>query len=157
MPAVEIGGWNAVLCAGGWEAEFFLEDIDAVGACHARECVEEDFEVGVVLEELGDQREIEDLFEHERVIGGGVYNLDLQVAVGLGADCGDVDVGDGGDFVGCEDFRGFEDLVCYGFWGGATVREVILYSKVVLGSCGCCLARDQLLMGKESAHLQHCD
>lgn len=68
VTAVEIGRGNAVLGAGGWEAEFVLEDCFSVGACDTVESVEEDFEVCVGLEEFLDQGEIEDIFQHFDVV-----------------------------------------------------------------------------------------
>lgn len=62
MSAIEVGGGNAVLSTGAWETEFFFEDGDSVGTCDAGEGIEEDFEVGVGLEEFLDEGEVEDIF-----------------------------------------------------------------------------------------------
>ena len=96
------------------------------------EGVEKDLEVLVGLEELLDEREIEDILQHEGVIFAGVNDLNLQITVGLGANGVDVDIWDIGNLVRGDSLGSLVDLVCDRLWGWSTVCEVVLDTKVVL-------------------------
>lgn len=78
--AAEVGLGHAVLGAVG-DAELFLEDVDTVVAGNTAQAVKEKLEVGVVLEKLLDQVEVEDVLEHFKVVLGRVDNLDLKRSV----------------------------------------------------------------------------
>jgi hypothetical protein len=67
------------------------------------------------------------------------------VAICFRSDRGDVDLRELGNFVGCEVFGSFEDFIGdrLGCW--AAIREVVLDTEIVLGSCIIC---DQLLKNK---------
>lgn len=121
VATAEVGLGDAVLRRAG-EAQLLLEDGLSVRARDTVETVEEGLEVGVVLEELLDQVEVEDLLHQFQIIGGAVHNLDLEVSVRLSANGGDVDVWDIGDLVGGEGLRSFVDLVGDALWGGTSVR-----------------------------------
>jgi hypothetical protein len=90
--SAEVGKRFAVLDRGLGQLELVAEDADSVGSRHSVQSVEEDLEVGVGLEVGLDQREVEDLLHVLDVVGDAVDDLDLQSAVGLGADGGDVDL-----------------------------------------------------------------
>ena len=98
VATVEVGARHTVLC-GVAEAKLLLEDSLSVRASDTVETVEEDLEVGVGREELLDEVEVEDVLEHGNVIGSAVDNLNLEVAVGVGTNIGDVNVRNVGDLV----------------------------------------------------------
>jgi hypothetical protein len=63
-----------------------------------------------------------------------VDNLDLQWAVALGTNAGQVDLRDIGIFIRGKGLRGFVDLVGNGLGGGGTVGQVVLDTKVGIGT-----------------------
>lgn len=133
VAAVKVGAGNAVLCGAG-EAKLLLEDGLAIGASDAVKTVKEDLEVGVRGKELLDGVKVENILEHRGIVGRAVNNLDLESAVGLGADSSNVDIGDGGELVGGQGLGRLKDLVRNGLGGGATVGKVVLDTEVVLGA-----------------------
>jgi hypothetical protein len=58
----------------------------------AVESVEEDFEVGIRLEETFDQGEVEYFFKHGDVIVDGVNDFNSQISICLGSNFGKVDL-----------------------------------------------------------------
>jgi hypothetical protein len=131
--AAKVGLGHAVLCAVG-DAEFLLEDVNTVVASNTAQAVEEDLEVGVLLEERLDEVKVENVLEHLKVVCGRVQDLDLELAILLGADGAQVDIWDIGNFVRGERLGGFVNLVrdALGRWG--TVREVVLDAEVLGGT-----------------------
>lgn len=93
VATTKVGAGHTVLGRVG-QAEFLLKDSLAVGASDTVEAIEEDLEVGVGREELLDQVKVEDVLEHSNIVGRAVDDLDLEVAISLGTDGRDVDVGD---------------------------------------------------------------
>jgi hypothetical protein len=81
------------------QAKLLLEDSLSVRASDTVETIEEDLEVRVSREELLDQVEVKDVLEHSNVIGSAVDNFNLEVAVGLGTNIGDVNIRNVGDLV----------------------------------------------------------
>lgn len=75
----------------------------------------------MVSEEFFDYIEVEDVFEYSSVVCGVVDDFNFEVVNGLCFDGGEVDIGDGGDFVGGESFGGFEDFVGDGFGSGIII------------------------------------
>lgn len=134
VAAVEVGAGNTVLC-GVAQSKLLLEDGLSVGTSDAVKTVEEDLEVGVGGEELLDKVEVEDVLEHGNVVGSAVDNLDLEVAVGLGTNIGDVDIRNVGNLVGSQSLGELVNLVGNGLGGRATVGEVVLDTEVILGAC----------------------
>lgn len=130
MMAAKVGFGNAVLRA-VLLTKLFLENVNAVVARYAAEAVEEDFKVGVLLKESLDKVKVKDLFKHGDVVGGCVNDFDFHRAVGLGADCCEVDIRNVGDFVRGELFGGCEDFVGNGFGSGCAIGEVVLDAKVL--------------------------
>jgi len=98
VATVEVGARHTVLC-GVAQAKLLLEDSLSVRASDTVETIEEDLEVWVGREELLDQVEVEDVLEHSNVIGSAVDNFNLEVAVGLGTNIGDVNIRNIGDLV----------------------------------------------------------
>jgi hypothetical protein len=90
--STEVGKRFTVLDRGLGQLELVYEDADTVGTRHSAQSVEENLEVGVGLEVGLDQREVEDLLHVLDVVGDAVDDLDLESAVGLGADGSDVDL-----------------------------------------------------------------
>lgn len=133
VAAVEVGAGDTVL-GGALETKLLLEDGGSIRTSDTVQAVKEDLEIGVGLEELLDEVEIEDVLEHLDVVNSAIDDLNLEGAVGLGADGGDVDIGDVGDLVGGEGLGGLVDLVGDGLGGGATVGKVVLDTEVVLGT-----------------------
>lgn len=129
----KVGLGNAVL-GGTLLAELLLKDIDAVVSSDTAEAVEENLEVGVLLEESLDEVKVEDVLEHLDVVLGRVDDLNLEVAVGLGADRGKVDIGNVGNLVLGEGLGGLVDLVGDALGSGGTVSKVVLDTKVLLGT-----------------------
>ena len=111
-----------------------LEDSLSVWASDTREGIEEDFEVGVRLEKLLDEREVEDIFQHLSVVGARIDDLDLEGTICLCANCVDVNIWDIGDLVGSKFLGCFEDLVCDGFWSWSSVCEIVFDSEIILWS-----------------------
>lgn len=72
------------------EAEFSLKDSLAIGSGDAGEGIEEYFKIGVRLEELLDQSEIKNFPQHLYVVCARINDLDLQRAIRLRANRGDV-------------------------------------------------------------------
>ena len=98
VEAAEVGLRCAVLGATS-DTKLLLEDLDTVVTGDTVEAVEEDLEVLVLGEELLDEVEVENVLEHLDVVLGAVDDLDLERAVGLGADGGEVNLRDVGDLV----------------------------------------------------------
>lgn len=136
----------AVHCAAGGQTELLDEDIHAVGSGHTVHAVEQDLEVLVGAEELLDQIEIKDLLHHGHVVGGRVNDLNLEGAVVLDANGGGIDIGNIEVFVGSEGLRGLEDLVGNTLGGGSTVGQVVLDTKVILGTCECSVSIQQIIL-----------
>lgn len=134
VSTVEVGRGDAVL-GRARQSQLLLKDVLAVRASDTGQAVEEDLEVGLVGEELLDQGEVEDVLQHLGVVGSAVDDLNLEVAVRLGANGRQVNVGDVGDLVGLEGLGGFVDLVGDTLGGGATVGQVVLDTKVLVGTC----------------------
>ena len=61
-------------------------------------------------------------------------NFNLQRAVGLGANCGDINIRDVSDLVGGEGLGSFEDLVRDAFRRRRTVRQVIFDTEIFCGA-----------------------
>jgi hypothetical protein len=80
--AAKVGQGNAVL-GGTLLAELLLEDVLTVVSSNTAQAVEEDLEVGVLLEESLDEVKVENVLEHLDVVLGRVDDLNLEVAVGL--------------------------------------------------------------------------
>jgi hypothetical protein len=97
-------------------------------------------------EELLDQVKVKDLLHHLQVIGRGVNNLNLEGTVGLGANVGGVNIGNFGDLVGGKGLGGFEDLVGDGLGSGGTVAQVVLDTKIGIGSWKLALALETMHM-----------
>jgi hypothetical protein len=98
VESTEIGLRNAVLGA-TLDSKLLLEHLDTIVASDTVEAVEEDLEVLVLSKELLDEVKVEDVLEHLDVVLGAVDDFDLERAVGLGANGGEVDIGDVGDLV----------------------------------------------------------
>ena len=126
---------RAVHGAAGGQTEFLDEDVDTVRARHAMHAVKQDLEVFVAAQELLDQIKVEDLLHHGHIVCGGMYDLDLQWAVGLGTNRSGVDIGDISDVVGGQRLGHVEDLVGDGLGSGSAIGQVVLDSKVGVGSC----------------------
>lgn len=88
----------------------------------------------MLREELLDEIEVEDVLEHVDVVSSAVDNLHFERAIGLGADGGDINVWDVGEFVGSQGLGDFVDLVGDRLRGRATVGEVVLDAEVVCGT-----------------------
>ena len=132
VAAAEIGLGDAVHGAAGGKAELVDEDVDAVGACYTVHAVEEDLEIGVLLEEAADEVEVEDLLHHGDVVLGRVDNFHLEGAIAAGADCGGVNLGEVDVLVGGEGLRDLVDLIGDLFRGGRAIGKVVLDAKVVI-------------------------
>lgn len=98
VEAAEVGLGCAVLGA-TLDSKLLLEDLNTVVTSDTVEAVEEDLEVLVLSKELLDEVKVEDVLEHLDVVLGAVDDLDLKRAVGLGANGGQVNVGNVGDLV----------------------------------------------------------
>jgi len=94
----KVGLGNAVL-GRTLLAKLLLEDVDTVVSSNTAQTVEENLEVGVLLEERLDQVKVENVLEHLDVVLGGVDNLNLEITVGLAANGGKVNIGNVGDLV----------------------------------------------------------
>lgn len=134
MAAIEIRAGYAVL-RGSREPELLVEDGLPVWPSHTVESVKEDLEVWVGAEELLDDVEVEDFLEHNNIVGSAVDDLDFEGAVGIGANGGNVNVGDGSKLVRSDSLGRLIDLVRHGFGGRATIGQVVLDTKIVLGAC----------------------
>src|SRR5687767_8556269 len=88
----------------------------------------------MLLEERLDQVKVENILEHLKVVLSGVDNLDLKLATLLCANFAQIDVGNVGDFVGCEGLGGFVNLVRDALRGGCTIGKVILDTEVFGGA-----------------------
>lgn len=135
VEATEVRLGLAVLGA-ALDTELLLEDLDTVVTGDTVKAVEEDLEVLVLGEELLDQVEVEDFLQHLDVVLGAVDDLDLERAVGLGADGGEIDVRDVGDLVRGDGLGLLEHLVGDTLGRGSTVGQVVLDSKVLGGTAG---------------------
>lgn len=132
VATAKVGLGLAVHGAAGGQTQLVDEDVNTVGASDTVHAIEQHLEVLVGLEEIADEVEVEDLLHHGDVVGGGVDDLNLDGAVGLGADGGGVNIGDVNVLVGGEGLGGFEDLVGDGFGGGGAIGKVVLDTEVVL-------------------------
>lgn len=134
VAAVEVRAGDAVLNSTS-EAKLILEDGLAVRASDTVKAIEKDLELGVRLKELLDGGEVEDVLEHGGVVSGAVDNLNLERAIGLGANSLQVDIRDSGNLVGSQGLGGFEDLVGNRLGSRATVGQVVLDAEIVLRAC----------------------
>lgn len=129
--SAEVWLWHAVLGA-ILEAEFFLEDVHAVAACHSGEAVEEDLEVLVLLEEFLDQVEVEDRFEHFHIVLRAVHDLNFQRTDFLRSNLREVDIWDIHDLIRRERLGGLVDLVRDALWSRSAVGEIVLDTEIFI-------------------------
>lgn len=137
VAAVEVGARDAVL-RGSLEPQLRLEDGFAVRSSDTVKSVEEDLEVWVRAEEALDDIKVKDVLEHRNIVGSAVNDLDLEGAIGLGANGGDINVGNGCNLVRRERLGSLVDFVGDGLGGGATISQVVLDAKIILRALKMC-------------------
>lgn len=140
VTTVEVRARDTVHGAAAGQTKLVDEDIDAVGPGDTVHAIKQNLEVLVGVEELLDQVEVENLLHHLDIVGGRVDNLHLQGAIGLGANTGKINLGDLSVVIGGEGLGGFVDLVGDCLGGGGTVGQVVLDTKVGIGTCDLALA-----------------
>lgn len=99
VTATEVWERGRVLGAAGRKAQLLLEDVDSIRTSHTMHAVEQNLEVLVRVKEVLNEVEVEDLLEHCDVVSGRVDDFDLETAIGLGANLGDIDIRDLSDLV----------------------------------------------------------
>jgi hypothetical protein len=124
---------NAILGA-VLQAKFIFKNRNSVRPSDTAQRIEEDLEVRMLAEERLDKRKVKNLLYKIDVILGGVDNLHRQRTVLFLSQRIQVHVGNVGNFVRFQVFRGCKDLVRDRFRSGSSVCEVVFDAKVFCGA-----------------------